>query len=78
MGCLEASLESSTGPTVIVDRVLYRAPYLVVLKDRGQTLRFYRPGTIRLQGEILREFLKQDAWENTAPWRSALSPGGSR
>jgi len=57
---------------------VWRAPYLVVLKDRGQTLRFYRPGTIRLQGEILREFLKQDAWETTAPWRSAFAPGGSR
>ncbi|KAH8118415.1 hypothetical protein DFH11DRAFT_1567272 [Phellopilus nigrolimitatus] len=57
---------------------VWRAPFLVVLKDRGQTLRFYRPGQIRLQPEILREFLKQDAWEQTQPWRSAFAPGGSR
>ena len=56
----------------------YRAPFLVVLKDRGQTLRFYRPGQIRVQAEVLREFLKRGAWDRTEPWRSAFGPGGSR
>ncbi|KAI5123391.1 hypothetical protein M0805_006099 [Coniferiporia weirii] len=56
---------------------IWRAPFLVVLKDRGQTLRFFRPGNIRLDPEILRLFLKQDAWERSEPWRSAFSPGGS-
>ncbi|EJD01361.1 uncharacterized protein FOMMEDRAFT_126226 [Fomitiporia mediterranea MF3/22] len=57
---------------------VWRGPFLVVAKDRGQTLRFYRPGQIRLQGEILHEFLKVDAWEQTEPWRSPFGPGGSR
>ncbi|PAV21035.1 hypothetical protein PNOK_0366200 [Pyrrhoderma noxium] len=57
---------------------VWRAPFLVVLKDRGQTLRFYRPGQIRLQGEVLHEFLKREAWEQTPPWRSAFGPGGDR
>ncbi|THH11717.1 hypothetical protein EW145_g476 [Phellinidium pouzarii] len=55
---------------------VWRAPFLVVLKDRGQTLRFYRPGNIRLDPEVLRAFLKQDAWERTEPWRTSFSPGG--
>ena len=57
---------------------VWRAPFLVVAKDRGQTLRFYRPQQLRMQGEVLREFLKQDAWKQTPPWRSAFGPGGSR
>ena len=57
---------------------LCRAPYLVVLKDRGKTLRFYRPRNLRLQEDALRDFLKTDGWKVTPPWSSSYAPGGSK
>ena len=56
----------------------YRAPYLVLLKDRGKTLRFYRPRNLRLQEDALLEFLKADGWKATPPWSSSYAPGGSK
>jgi len=56
---------------------VWHAPYLVVLKDRGKTLRFYRARNIRLQEDALRGFLKTDGWKATPPWSSSYSPGGS-
>ncbi|KAL4076369.1 hypothetical protein V8B97DRAFT_15512 [Scleroderma yunnanense] len=59
---------------------VWTAPMLVVLKDRGQTLRFYnvKSGQIRLSAEILYEFLKEERWQNKEPWNTAYSPGGER
>ena len=57
---------------------LCRAPYLVILKDRGKTLRFYRPRNLRLQEDALRDFLKTDGWKVTPPWSSSYAPGGSK
>jgi len=57
---------------------VWRAPYLVVLKDRGQTLRFYTAQQLRINGELIRQFLKVNAFEQTKPWKSAFGPGGSR
>ncbi|CAK5275108.1 unnamed protein product [Mycena citricolor] len=57
---------------------LWVAPSIVVLKDRGQTLRFYRSNQLRVAQGALREFLKQDGWMLTTPWSSAFAPGGSR
>ncbi|KAF8806259.1 hypothetical protein BYT27DRAFT_7168667 [Phlegmacium glaucopus] len=58
--------------------VVWQAPYLVLLKDRGMTLRFYRPQKLRLDVAALREFLKVGGWEVTPPWSSIYGPGGSR
>jgi len=58
--------------------VIWQAPYLVVLKDRGKTLRFYRPHHLRLREDALREFLKADGWQVTPPWSSPYAPGGPR
>ncbi|KIJ69817.1 hypothetical protein HYDPIDRAFT_104448 [Hydnomerulius pinastri MD-312] len=57
---------------------VWSAPTLVVLNDRGQTLRFYKAGQIRLSDELLYQFLKEEAWRHKAPWKSAYSPGGDR
>lgn len=57
---------------------VWSAPYLVVLKDRGQTLRFYKAGQIRLTDEILHQFLKEKAWGIKEPWKSIYGPGGER
>lgn len=57
---------------------VWSAPYLVVLKDRGQTLRFYKAGQIRLTDEILHQFLKEEGWSIKEPWKSIYGPGGER
>ncbi|KIK04746.1 hypothetical protein K443DRAFT_92621 [Laccaria amethystina LaAM-08-1] len=57
---------------------IWQAPYLVILKDRGQSLRFYRPQHLRLRPDSLREFLAQEGWTATAPWKSIWGPGGER
>ncbi|KAF5321765.1 hypothetical protein D9619_000584 [Psilocybe cf. subviscida] len=57
---------------------VWQAPYLVILKDRGQTLRFYRPHQMRLRDDALRQFLSVDGWKQTRPWQSAYAPGGNR
>jgi hypothetical protein len=71
------SLPKSNTPSLIANP-FFRAPYLVVLKDRGQTLRFYRPYQIRLRDDALREFLKVDGWKVSNPWSTAYAPGGDR
>ncbi|KAF9236201.1 hypothetical protein BU15DRAFT_77174 [Melanogaster broomeanus] len=57
---------------------VWSAPTLVVLKDRGKTLRFYRGGQLRLSAEMLYRFLKDEGWMHKEPWRSAYGPGGER
>ncbi|KAG6812091.1 hypothetical protein H0H92_004391 [Tricholoma furcatifolium] len=57
---------------------IWNAPYLVILKDRGQTLRFYRPHNLRLKADALRAFLQNEDWKLTMPWSSAYAPGGDR
>jgi hypothetical protein len=58
--------------------IAFRAPYIVVLKDRGQTLRFYQASQLRLKADLIRDFLRAEAYEATKPWTSSFSPGGSR
>ncbi|PPQ63148.1 hypothetical protein CVT24_005788 [Panaeolus cyanescens] len=57
---------------------VWQAPYIVVLTDRGQTLRFYRHYQIRLRDDALLEFLRTEGWKQTAPWSSLFAPGGER
>ncbi|KAF8841567.1 hypothetical protein BDN67DRAFT_966987 [Paxillus ammoniavirescens] len=65
--------------TAITTRwAVWSAPTLVVLKDRGKTLRFYKGGQIRLTDELLHQFLKDEAWRHKEPWTSAYGPGGDR
>ncbi|KIM57954.1 hypothetical protein SCLCIDRAFT_129315 [Scleroderma citrinum Foug A] len=59
---------------------VWTAPMLVVLKDRGQTLRFYNVKSTQMQlnAEVLYEFLKEERWQGKEPWKSAYGPGGER
>ncbi|KAJ7784093.1 hypothetical protein B0H16DRAFT_1657887 [Mycena metata] len=57
---------------------LWTAPSIVILKDRGQTLRFYRPNQLRMANGAFRQFLEMDGWTVTPPWKSAFALGGSR
>ena len=74
--CVQSS--NPIHPVRLLTCCLFRAPFLVVLKDRGQTLRFYRPYQIHLRDEALREFLKVDGWKVSEPWSTAYAPGGER
>lgn len=80
MGDVAVSFPSSSSIRTYLLTVAYfdRAPYLVVLRDRGQTLRFYRPQHLRLSGGAMRSFLEQEGWKDTPPWTSPYAPGGSR
>lgn len=51
---------------------------LIVVKDRGKTLRFFLPQHIGGKAESLRRFLLTDTWKQVDPWKSAWAPGGSR
>jgi len=54
------------------------APYIVVVTDRGRSLRFYKATQIRLNDEIIRQFLKEEGWKSSQPWNSPYAPGGDR
>ena len=55
-----------------------RAPTLVIAKDRGQTLRFYRPQHIRVREDAFRAFLQTEGYQSTPPWSTIWAPGGDR
>ena len=50
----------------------------MAITDHGQTLRFYKASQVRLNAEVIREFLKEEGWRNTEPWNSSFAPGGSK
>jgi hypothetical protein len=57
---------------------IWSAPFLVILRKRGQELRFYKGHNLRLKEEELRTFLRAEDWKLTPTWSSPYAPGGSR
>ncbi|TBU33048.1 hypothetical protein BD311DRAFT_473959 [Dichomitus squalens] len=57
---------------------IWTGPYLIVLKDRGQTLRFYKADRVRISKELIRELLTEELWRETPVWNSNFAPGGKR
>ncbi|KAF8632307.1 hypothetical protein AX15_001931 [Amanita polypyramis BW_CC] len=57
---------------------VWSTPYLVILRKRGQELRFYKGQHLRLRESELRTFLKKEDWKHTPAWVSPYAPGGSR
>ncbi len=55
-----------------------RGPWLVVARDRGQSLRFYKSTQSRVNSTIIRNFLKEEIWRESEPWNSGFAPGGNR
>ncbi|PCH40984.1 hypothetical protein WOLCODRAFT_131634 [Wolfiporia cocos MD-104 SS10] len=55
---------------------IWQGPYIVVLTDRGQNLRFYKANTVRLDPDVIRDFLKEEGWRESEPWSSPFAPGG--
>lgn len=60
------------------DDFIFSAPYVVVAKDRGRTLRFYRAANIRLDPDAFHRFLETKGYDETPVWSSSLAPGGSK
>ncbi|KAI0751081.1 hypothetical protein C8Q80DRAFT_1155439 [Daedaleopsis nitida] len=57
---------------------VWTGPWIMVITDRGQSLRFYKASGIRLTPELIRELLTEEIWRNSQPWQSAFAPGGKR
>ncbi|KAH6914813.1 hypothetical protein BKA70DRAFT_1257111 [Coprinopsis sp. MPI-PUGE-AT-0042] len=57
---------------------VWKAPYLILLKDKGQTLHFFSPAQIRIQDDALRDFLKTEGYQSLTPWTGIWAPGGER
>ncbi|GJE87291.1 hypothetical protein PsYK624_033740 [Phanerochaete sordida] len=57
---------------------IWQGPWLVVARERGQSLRFYKGNSVRLNATIIRTFLKDELWAHQEPWASSFAPGGSR
>ncbi|KAI0722377.1 hypothetical protein C8T65DRAFT_799380 [Cerioporus squamosus] len=57
---------------------IWTGPYIVIITDRGQALRFYKASGIRLTPELIRELLTEEIWRDSQPWNSNFAPGGKR
>lgn len=51
---------------------------MVIITDRGQTLRFYKADRVRVTADLLRDLLTEEHWRNTEPWKTNFAPGGKR
>ena len=58
--------------------ILCRAPKLVVLADRGKSLRFLSPNEVRLDVDAMRNWLKDKTYTDHQPWNTSFAPGGSK
>ncbi|QRW15768.1 hypothetical protein RhiXN_03769 [Rhizoctonia solani] len=63
---------------ITTEWMLWKPPTLIVIKDNGNTLRFYQPGQIVLDPAMLHKFVVIDGWKETEPWSGPWAPGGSR
>jgi len=90
-GAYKLALEAGDAPHVKWARVDYLAvtelttewmvwkpPTLMVIRDNGQSLRFYQPSQIRLRPEMLHQFIATEGWRETEAWSGPWAPGGSR
>ncbi|KAI1796105.1 hypothetical protein LXA43DRAFT_653292 [Ganoderma leucocontextum] len=57
---------------------VWTGPYLVLLRDRGQTLRFYKADRVRVSADLIRELLTEELWRETPIWDSNFAPGRKR
>ncbi|KAF8528837.1 hypothetical protein BU17DRAFT_37569 [Hysterangium stoloniferum] len=57
---------------------VWKAPMLIVAKDRGKTLRFFQPQSIGAKAPFMRQFLLDKTYERIQPWSGPWAPGGSQ
>jgi len=58
--------------------MLWKPPTIMVIRENGQSLRFYQPSQIRLRPELLHQFIANEGWRETEQWSGPWAPGGSR
>ncbi|KAG8760642.1 hypothetical protein FRC11_000110 [Ceratobasidium sp. 423] len=63
---------------ITTEWMVWKPPTLIVIKNNGNTLRFYQPSQIVLDPAMLHKFVAIDAWKETEPWSGPWAPGGSR
>jgi len=57
---------------------VWKAPMLIIAKDRGKTLRFFQPQSIGAKAPFMRQFLLEETYERIQPWNGPWAPGGSQ
>ncbi|CCM01744.1 uncharacterized protein FIBRA_03810 [Fibroporia radiculosa] len=55
---------------------IWQAPYFVVATNRGHDLRFYKANSVKVDSDVMREFLREEGWRANEPWTGPLAPGG--
>ena len=63
-------------PHILLTDLQYSGPWIVIAKDRGKVLRFYRTGLLHMRNGGLREMLRDKAYESYPPWNSSFGPDG--
>jgi len=56
---------------------IWQGPRLMVITDRGRTLRFFNPNNAR-SADMIRGWLRDELWRDYEPWSSSYAPGGNR
>ena len=51
---------------------------MVFATNRGNDLRFVRPGHIAANGTVIHRFLKEEHWRDFPIWESRYGPNGDR
>jgi len=57
---------------------VWRGPLIVVLSDRGRTLRFLNTRQLRPQPDLMRSWLSKSGYLDIPVWKSVYGPGGER
>ncbi|KAB5592761.1 hypothetical protein CTheo_3829 [Ceratobasidium theobromae] len=57
--------------------MVWKPPTIIVIREKGNSFRFYQPNQIRLRPELLHEFIATEGWKETRPWSGPWAPGGS-
>lgn len=73
-----ARVDYLTVTEITTEWMVWKPPTLMVIRENGNSLRFYQPSQIRLRPELLHEFVVNDGWKETQPWSGPWAPGGSR
>ncbi|CAE6366281.1 unnamed protein product [Rhizoctonia solani] len=63
---------------ITTEWMVWKPPTLMVIRNNGNTLRFYQPSQIVLDPTLLHKFVAIDGWKETEPWSGPWAPGGSR
>ncbi|ORX34994.1 hypothetical protein BD324DRAFT_652717 [Kockovaella imperatae] len=55
---------------------IFRPPYLVIITDGGENLRFFSARQFPAKGEVILNYIKSGQWKEIPPWKGMFGPGG--